>query len=259
MRPCFRPRSHSWGFAPTELLPPNEAVAPLGTRDPLAVSGRGTHSIHSPTMTAAFAHVAARASARLHCPSIRPPDFEVWHLVRSPSTAASTPGGEWPRVRCSHGVHASSGFCAIQTWEGCLQPSSFHGLSMLQPSHGRRIEPWVGPHSGPPKSHSIQTRLRRLSLRTDPLEVFNLILVLASSEPSAVLAYGFASGPEPRRRAPRTLFGLPRAPTGASREGSWLPFHSLATVVANSRQVTVIMTGKLDRSPEFPPAIHRSG
>jgi hypothetical protein len=73
----FQTAEHSWGSTPPELLPPNEAVVPLDTRSLLAVSGRGTHSIHSPTMTAPFAHVTARASVSLRCPSIRPPDFEV--------------------------------------------------------------------------------------------------------------------------------------------------------------------------------------
>ena len=37
----------------------------------------------------------------------------------------------------------------------------------------------------------------------------------------------------------------------------WFPFHLLATVVANSRQATVIMAEKRDRSLEFPSAARR--
>jgi hypothetical protein len=44
---------------------------------------------------------------------------------------------------------------------------------------------------------------------------FNLVSPLRSSRAATALAHGFASGSEPRHRAPRTLFGLPRPLAGA--------------------------------------------
>ena len=64
-------------------------------------------------------------------------------------------------------------------------------------------------------SISLVADIPALASTSTLMRFFNLVPLLSSSRATAVLAHVFASGPEPRRRAPQTLFGLPRPLAGA--------------------------------------------
>lgn len=204
------------GVFPFRAFPSRAAVAPLDARSPHAVSSALGSRVRSRRPMQPARRRRAKDAPGIDGRVMRSPTpgpGTAWESVSRSSGLAS------PQARCSLGVQASSGPCEIRTWDDCFQSPSSHGLLRHGlPEPPKRLEMNATPalrsitRSGRGRAGSHQ--------RINPLEVLNLVSRLDSAKREATLAYGFASGPEPRHRAPQTLFGLPRAPTGAHREAS---------------------------------------
>jgi len=204
------------GLGPFRALPSRAAVAPLDARSPPAVSSALGERVGSRRPTQLARRREAKDAPGVDDRVMRSPTpgpGTAWESVSRSSGLAS------PQARCSPGVPASSGPCEIRTWDDCFQPPSSHGLfrhGLAEPR--KRLELNATPAL---RSITRSGRGRTDSRRhINPLEVLNLVSRLESAERETALAYEFTSGPEPRHRALQTLFGLPRAPTGAYREAS---------------------------------------
>jgi hypothetical protein len=109
LRPCFVPLA-LMGFHPSELLPPNEAVAPLDARIPPAVS---------------------RCSSRCIRPAPGP--------GTSPESVTRGHGVTRTRGRCSHGLQASAGHCDLRAGESDKHPRPPMGFA-TPPLRGPRTD-----------------------------------------------------------------------------------------------------------------------
>jgi hypothetical protein len=129
-------------------------------------------------------------------------------------------------VSCNSGVSRATG--PMLSWGFC--PSRVLRRARLGRLLPASLLPWASPSRPSPYPRGAGCSPDRLpsgvslGIRTDApalansstlMRFFNLVSLLESSKSVPVLAHGFASGPEPRHRAPQTLFGLPLAPTGA--------------------------------------------
>jgi hypothetical protein len=133
----------------------------------------------------------------------------------SPESVTSCPGLAGQQARCSPGVLVSPGLHGSPTWDVCLQSSSSHGLPPCRPS--RRSRRTTRSPARWPSGVSLGqgTDATALAATSALLRFFNLVSLLSGSKSSPTLAHGFASGLEPRHRAPQTLFESAVAPAGA--------------------------------------------
>jgi hypothetical protein len=151
-----------------------------------------------------------RRAAPARCPTTR-----IQGLAPRQSPLLATGGWPGDEPDALLGFHPLQGIAPFRPFEADSHPPrSSRGLD---PSALRDVRETPRSTAGRPSGVSISpvADAPALASTSTLMRFFNLVSLLRSSRATAALAHGFTSGPEPRHRAPRTLFGLPRLLTGA--------------------------------------------